>query len=52
MKPIEMFASLDVPGHTSNDVINKAELVAAHHGDFKLYSQLDADENGAVTVSE
>jgi hypothetical protein len=32
--------------------ISKDELIAAHHGDFKLFQKCDADESGQTTLPE
>ena len=44
-----------VAGLTPDDdesTISKPELIKAHHGDFKLFEQLDADSDGRITIDE
>lgn len=41
-------------GLTPDDesTISKLELIKAHHGDFKLFEQLDVDSDGRITIDE
>ena len=41
-----------ISGYSENDNMTKADLVAAHHGDFKIFSQIDADNDDVVTIEE
>ena len=34
------------------ELMSKEELVAAHHGDFKIFSKMDTDADGNVTLDE
>ena len=34
------------------DLMSKAELVRAYHGDFKVFEDIDGDSDGNVTLDE